>query len=359
MANKNVVDPFGQSEIKDYDKLLREFGVSPFDEVLDEVPDQLPMHRRGLIFGHRDFGMITDSIKNKMKFAVMTGIKPSNFFHFGSKFVVDELVYLQKHGGKVYFGVADIESLADNELPIEEAKKIARDNIIDCIALGLDPKKTIFYRQSEDFTVLRAAQIFSNNVTNNMLKAIYGEREIKLYNAALVQVGDILKPQLETGKIRTVVPVGFDQDPHMRLTRDIAKKHDFIPPASTYRKFLGSLTGSPKMSKREPEGIIYLNESPEIACRKIKKKAFTGGRDTLEEQRQLGGKIDICKVYELYNFGLIDSDKELNDIYTKCTGGDLMCKDCKAIACKKMTSFLEEHQKKRKQAEKVVDNILK
>jgi len=358
MSKENKVDPFGQSEIKDYDKLLRDFGVSSFSSLEKEVPDPLPMHRRGIVFGHRDFDMILDAIKKKIKFAVMTGIKPSNFFHLGSKFVVDELVYLQKHGGKVFFGIADIESLADNELPLDEAKKIARDNILDCIALGLDPKKTIFYRQSEDKTVLRAAQIFSNNVTNNMMKAIYGPRELRLYNAALVQVGDILKPQLEGGKIRTVVPVGFDQDPHMRLTRDIAKKHKFIPPAATYRKFLGSLTGNPKMSKREPEGIIYLNEKPEIACNKIRKKAFTGGRETLEEQRQLGGQPDICKVYEMYNFGLIDDDKELAQRHKNCVDGDLMCGDCKNFACERMTTFLTEHQNKRKQAEKIVDKIL-
>ncbi len=359
MSKENKVDPFGTSEIKDYDKLLKEFGVSAFKPLVKYLPNPIYLYRRGIIYGHRDFEMIIDAIEKKRPFAVLHGIKPSNFFHIGSKMVVDQLVYLQKQGGTIYFCIADIESLADNEIPLNEATKITRDNIIDCIALGLDPKKTIFYRQSNDLTVLRAAQVFSNNVTNNMLKSIYGPHEIRLYNAALTQIGDILKPQLENGKIPTVIPGGFDQDPHIRLTRDVARKHKLIPPAGTYHKFIGALTGSPKMSKREPEGIIFLNDSAEVACRKIKKKAFTGGRITPEEQRALGGQPDICKVFELYKFGLIEDDKKLADIKKRCSSGDLLCGDCKKIACEKMTKFSTTHLKKRKQAEKIVDKILK
>jgi tryptophanyl-tRNA synthetase len=359
MSKENKIDPFGISEIKDYNKLLKEFGVSAFKPLLNYLPNPIYLYRRGIVYGHRDFDMIIDAMEKQKPFAVLHGIKPSNAFHIGSKMVVDQLVYLQKQGGRIYFCIADIESLADNEIPLDEATKITRDNMIDCIALGLDPKKTIFYRQSNDLTVLRAAQVFSNNVTNNMLKSIYGPHEIRLYNAALTQIGDILKPQLENGKIPTVIPGGFDQDPHIRLTRDVAKKHNFIPPAGTYHKFIGALTGSPKMSKREPEGIIFLNENPESACRKIKKKAFSGGRDTVEEQKQLGGRPDICKIYELYEFGLIEDDKELADIYERCKSGKLMCGDCKNIACEKMYTFLTEHQKKRKEASKIVDGILK
>jgi tryptophanyl-tRNA synthetase len=358
MSNENKVNPFGTSDIKNYDKLLKEFGVSPFKPLVSSMPNPIYLYRRNIVYGHRDFDMIIDAMEKQIPFAVLTGIKPSNFFHFGSKMVVNQLAYLQKHGGKLYFCVADIESLADNNVSLEDANKILRDNLIDALALGLDPQKTIFYRQSEDLTVLRGAQVFSNNVTNNMLKSIYGPHEIRIYNAALTQVGDILKPQIENGKIRTVIPVGFDQDPHIRLTRDIAKKHKFIPPAGTYNKFMGSLTGSSKMSKRDPEGLIYLNESPEVACRKIRKKALSGGRDTPEEQKQLGGRPEICKVFELYKFGLLEDDNELEERERLCKSGALMCGECKKFACERMTKFLEEHQKKREQAEKFVDKIL-
>ncbi len=354
----NKVDPFGTSDIKDYDKLLREFGVASFTPLIRKMPKPIYVYSRGLVFGHRDFDKIVDCIKNRKKFAVLHGIKPTNFLHFGSKMVVDELVYLQKHGGIVYYVVADLESLADNGMPLQESYKIARDNLLDAIALGLDPKKTKFYFQSKQALVQKYGYIFSNNVTNNMMKAIYGERELRLYMSAMIQVADILLPQLELGKIPTVIPGGFDQDPHIRLTRDIAKKHGLIPPAGTYHKFMGSLTGSAKMSKREPEGVIYLNESPDSASYKIRKKAKTGGRDTIEQQQRLGGRPEICKVYELYTYGLI-TDRELAKKYGDCKAGKLMCKDCKVFAADRLTAFLKEHQKKRKKAERVVDKILK
>ncbi len=354
---ENKVDPFGMSEIKDYDKILREFGVSSFAPLVKKLPKPPAMMRRGFVFGHRDFERIADAIKNRKKFAVLTGIKPTNYLHIGSKFVIDELVYLQKHGGIVYYVIADLEALADNGISLEESANIARDNLLDVLALGLDPKKTVFYKQSENPTVLKYAQIFGSNVTTNMLKAIYGERETRLYMAALVQMADILLPQIEHGKIPTVIPVGFDQDPHIRLSRDIAKKHGLIPPSATYKKFIGSLTGNPKMSKREPEGIIFLNESPDSAAYKIRNKAKTGGRDTLEQQKRLGGRPELCSVFELYSYGLLN-DKELAKVYKACKSGKLMCKDCKEIAVGKLTAFLKEHQRRRKAAEKIVDKIL-
>lgn len=359
MVKENKIDPFGSSEIKDYDKILREFGVESIQDLNEPLPNPIYTFRRGIVFGHRDIGLILDAIKNKKKFVVLHGIKPTGPLHFGSKMVIDGLVYFQKLGGIIYYCVADVEGLADNAIPLEKAYKIARDNIIDAISLGLDPKKTVFYFQSKEPIVQKYGYIFSNNVTNNMMKAIYGEREIKIYMIALMEVADILFPQIQRGNIPTIIPGGFDQDPHIRLTRDIAKKHGFIPPASSYHKFMSSLTGASKMSKRDPEGIIYLNEPAEVACRKIKKKAFTGGRNTPEEQRQLGGQPEICKVYELYEFGLIDDDKELAERYNLCTGGKLMCGDCKKFACEKMTKLLDAHQKKRKEAEKFVDKILK
>jgi len=63
----------------------------------------------------------------------------------------------------------------------------------------------------------------SRLVTQNMLNAIYGEKTFGLYLAALIQVGDIVLPQVREGPQPTVVPVGIDQDPHIRLTRDLTR----------------------------------------------------------------------------------------------------------------------------------------
>ena len=112
-------------------------------------------------------------------------------------------------------------------------------------------------------------------------------------NAPIIQVADILLPQLEEfgGPKNVIVPVGVDQDPHIRLTRDIASRlHEelgLLPPSSTYHRFLTGLSGD-KMSSSKPSTAIYLNDTPKEASKKVK-TAKTGGRESLKEQQELGG----------------------------------------------------------------------
>lgn len=352
---KNVINPFGTSEIRDYNKLFKEFGVSKFSDL--KMPNPLVTMKRGIIFGHRDLKPVLDAMKNKKKFAVMSGIKPSNFLHIGSKMVVDEIVYFQNHGAKVYYSIADLEALVDNGLSFKDSKKFAYDNILDLVALGINLRKAKIYLQSQELSVQKQAYVYSRNVTNNMFKAIYGEHPVGMYMAVLTQVADILLPQIENGKMPVVVPVGFDQDPHIRLTRDIAKKHNLVPPASTYHKFMCSLTGvDKKMSKRDPKGIIYLNESPKIARKKIMKYAFSGGQPTLEEHRKKGGNPDIDVSYQ-YLFYLEEDDAKLKKIYNNYKKGKLLSGELKTILADKIESFLIKHQEKRDKARPLVDKF--
>lgn len=352
----NVVNPFGSSSIRDYGKLLREFGVEDFTEL--KVPDPLTTMRRGIVFGHRDLKPVLKAMKDKKEFAVMSGIKPSNYFHIGSKMVVDEIVYFQNHGGLVYYTFADVEALADNGLSFKESREYARDNLLDLAALGLDLDKAKVYLQSEEPTVLKQAHVYARNVTNNMLEAIYGEHPVRIYMAALIQVADILLPQLEHGRMPVVVPVGFDQDPHIRLTRDIARKHDLMPPASTYHKFICSLLGvDKKMSKREPQGVIYLNEDPGKARKKIMKYAYSGGKPTVEEHRDKGGDPSIDVSYQYLTY-LMSDDKKLRRIKKDYEDGALLSGELKKILVDHVEKFLISHQRQRDKARKKVDEIL-
>ena len=187
------------------------------------------------------------------------------------------------------------------------------------------------------------------------MKAIYGERHMGLYLSALIQAGDILLPQLKDfgGPKPTVVPVGIDQDPHLRLTRDLAfknrRKFSFIPPSSTYHKLIKSLDGSPKMSKRDPMSYFTLEEKPEVIARKIS-NSFTGGRPTAEEQRRLGANPDVCPLYDLYLFHFFERDDDVARLYTtECKGGKILCGEDKQRLIKIVTEFVKEHQRKRLQ----------
>ena len=294
-----------------------------------------------------------EAIEKKEPYAVMSGLKPSNVYHFGNKMTADEIVFLQKLGGEAFVCIADLEAYADNGIPLHESEKIAIDNVADMLALGLDPKRAYIYRQSREQRVMNLAFIFSRGVTKATLEAIYGERPIGLYMSALVQAGDILLPQLEDfdGPKPVVVPVGADQDPHIRLTRDLARKfskdYGFIPPSATYHKIIRSLTGSKKMSKREPWGMLTTNDTPDEAAAKFM-DAFTGGRETAKLQKELGGEPEKCVVYEYYVYHLVEDDDKLREIYSKCISGEMLCGECKAMGVEYLTKFLEDHQRKKR-----------
>jgi len=278
----------------------------------------------------------------------------------------DDMVFFQSLSSKaiVFYAIADVESYCDNGLSLAESSKIAVQNVADILALGLDPDKAIVYRQSEEMRVMRFATIFSRGVTNNMLKAIYGERQLGLYFSALIQAGDILMPQLPEfgGPKPVLVPVGADQDPHIRLARDLAAKYSddfkFVPPSAIYHRVEMALTGGLKMSKRIPESGFTLTENPASASKKVL-SAFTGGRDTVEEQRRLGGRPDICPVFELYRFHFALDDAHSQRVHNECEDGVRMCGECKQEAAGLVKSFLERHQKRRAALMKDAEELLR
>ncbi len=354
------IDPWS-NELADYGRLFSQFGMQKIESAItSKLRGKHRLFERNIVFAHRDFDKFVDAAKKGRKVAVMSGIKPSNEFHLGSKLTADELIYYQKEfGAKVFYAIADLEAYADNGISLDESRKVAVSNVADLLALGLDEKNACIYRQSKEMRVMNLAYSFSKKITYNMLKAIYGEKDIALYMSVLTQAGDILMPQLEFGIDYTVVPVGVDQDPHIRLTRDIAAKLGITLPAATYHRFMKSLSGTEKMSKRNPKGIITLADKPEEAEKKVL-SAFTGGRATVEEQKKLGGEIDKCVLYDLSVFHF-ENDEACAERKRKCLGGQIMCGACKKEVAAKVRIFLEEHQKKKEKlvskAEKIIEMI--
>jgi tryptophanyl-tRNA synthetase len=354
---KSVLDPWGTTVIEDYNHLYDEFGIQKFDSLESEVPNPNMYMRRGVIFGHRDFDRVLETMKHNGNFAVMSGIKPTGEFHLGTLMTAKEIIYFQEQGAQAFYAIADIEAYEDNRLSFIETEKIAVGNVADLLALGFDPKHGHIYRQSKEQRVRDLMIHFGAGVTLATMKAIYGERHIGLYISALIQAGDILLPQLEDfeGPKPTVVPVGVDQDAHLRLTRDLAnkfrRKFKFVPPSSTYHKILKGLDGSPKMSKRNPMSFFTLNESPKTIAKKIS-CAFTGGRATIDEQKELGGVPEICPIYEIEMCHFVEDDKNMVETYKCCKCGSLLCGEHKARTKKIVVKFVEEHQLKR---EKLVD----
>jgi len=365
MVEKIVLDPFGTTLITDYSRLFEEFGLQRIDEkILERIKNPSRYLRRGITFAHRDFDKFLDAFERGEKIAVISGIKPSNEFHLGSKMTAEEMIYYQKEfKAKVFYCIADLEALVDNQIPLEKAKEIAVGNLADILALGLDLKNSFVYMQSREKRVTNLAYLFSRRVTLSHLKSLYGERPLGLYFAALTQAGDILLPQLKDfeGPKHVLVPIGIDQDPHIKLVRDLipkVKEFNFIIPSSTYHKLQRSLKGEAKMSKRDPMSYISLSDEPEIAKKKVL-NAVDGGRKTAEEQKRLGGEPEKCLVYELCLFHFIEDDEKIKEMYEDCKSGKILCGECKKRVAEIVAKFLEKHQKERRRkmekARKILD----
>jgi tryptophanyl-tRNA synthetase len=144
--------------------------------------------------------------------------------------VIDQVKWFQEQGADITVTVADLEALATRDTSLETGRKTAiEEYIMNYAALGLDPENTNVYFQSSRPEVQRLAFTLGRRTNLSEFEAIYGfegDTNLAHVQAPLVQVGDIIHPQLEEfGGLRPiVVPVGIDQDPHLRLTRGIAGK---------------------------------------------------------------------------------------------------------------------------------------
>ncbi|WP_423750944.1 tryptophan--tRNA ligase [Salinirarus marinus] len=485
-ADDVALDPWGSSTVEDYRNLFAEFGIEEFDELLEAVPDPHYLMRRGVIFGHRDYRPVARAMREGEDFAVLSGFMPTGDPHIGHKLVFDEIIWHQEQGADAYSLIADLEAHSARGLSWDEIDEHARDYLLSLVALGFDPEDGELYRQSTNREVQDLAFELGSKARFAELQAIYGfdgETSVSHMQSVVTQMADILYPQLDEPK-PTVVPVGPDQDPHMRLARDVAtrmryfkvteayasfeaddaeREHlaaayaaldddgetvrcvdaadwleaemapdadrdraveklraagkeplrprvrfldrnatdeafdalvaaidgekrryeehadafemdveraeelareievdhggfGFVPPSSLYHRFMTGLTGG-KMSSSVPASHISLLDDPEDGYDKVK-SATTGGRETAELQRELGGEADECPVYELYAYLLSgDDDAFAREVYEECVGGERLCGGCKEQAAELMREFLEDHQEKREEANELLESL--
>jgi tryptophanyl-tRNA synthetase len=356
------LDPWGDVEVTDYEATMEQFGIEPIEEVVDRLPDNR-LVRRGLVFGHRDIDTVLDARDDGEPFAVMTGIMPSGVFHFGHRTVVEQILLFQEMGAEVTLCAADIESYATRDVSLEEARElVVEEYLLNYVALGLDLDATDFYFQSgagNDHHV--RSKLFARHVTQNEFEATYGNADPGKLVSALTQYADILRPQSPDrgGPKPTVVPVGIDQDPHVRLTRDVAARYrdaGYVKPASTYHRFMRGLQGG-KMSSSDPKSHIALTDSVADAKRKID-EAKTGGRVSVEEHRREGGNVEEDMVFELLAYHLVEHDDELDRIREEYESGEMLSGELKQIGKERLETFLRDHQRRREEARPKVEAYL-
>ncbi len=359
------VTPWDVTGEVNYEKLVKDFGTSFInDKIHNRLKTAHPLLRRGIYFSHRDFDKWLEAHDAGKKVSVLTGRGPSERMHLGHlvPFLVAKSLQ-DEFDCEVFIPISDDEKFyVKDQLTYENAISYSEDNILDLIALGFKPGKTFIFEDFVYTSIYRYAARIAKRITYSEAKAVFGlkpENNIGWSFYPAMQAAHILFPQFVRGAHMTVVPVGIDQDPFIRLTRDVAEHRDFhfTKPAALHAKFIPSLYGDPKMSASK-EGTIYLSDTPEEVKKKINKYAFSGGQSTIEDHRRLGGNPDIDVSYQYLRMFFEPDDAKLDHIYEEYKSGRMLSGELKKILIEKINLFLDSHRKKKEEAKKILDSFI-
>ncbi|MBS3159343.1 tryptophan--tRNA ligase [Candidatus Woesearchaeota archaeon] len=357
------VTPWDVSGEIDYNKLVKDFGATLIDEKIKKRL-KTPLLKRGNYFSHRDFDKWLEAYDKKKIISVITGRGPSEKMHLGHLIPFLAAKSLQEEFNcKVFIPISDDEKFfVKEDLNFNKVLEYSKENILDIIALGFKVNETFIFEDFIYTDIYKYAAQIAKRITYSTAKATFGlktENNIGWSFYPAIQIAHILFPQFYLGKHISVVPVGIDQDPFIKLARDIATHKDFKleKPAALHAKFIPSLFGNIKMSS-SGEGVIFLTDSPSEVKRKINKYAFSGGQSTIKEHRKKGGNPDIDISFQYLKIFFEQDDKRLEKIYYNYKNGTLLSGELKIILIEKINAFLAEHQKNREEAKRSIDKFI-
>ncbi|EJD46118.1 tryptophanyl-tRNA synthetase [Auricularia subglabra TFB-10046 SS5] len=353
----------GQQQAINYDKLVEQFGTRRIDNELLARFERLtgrkphPLLRRGTFFSHREFDRILDRYEQGKPFFLYTGRGPSSdSMHLGHLIPFMFTKWLQE-----VFGVPLVVQLTDDEkflfkpeLKVEQTRKFARANAKDIIAVGFPLERTFIF---SNFDYVGGA--FYHNVvkvaraiTISQSRATFGFTDsdnIGKIHFVAVQASPSFSnsfPQIfgEKSDVPCLIPCAIDQDPYFRLTRDVAHKLKYPKPTLIHSKFFPALQGpQTKMSASDVNSSIYMSDTPSQIKNKINKHGFSGGQETEEEHRRLGGNPDVDVSYQYLSF-FLENDDELKQIADDYRAGKLLTGQLKQKAIKLLQEVVKDFQ---------------
>ena len=364
-SDEFVVTPWHVEGDIDYDKLIKQFGTQKISNAIlaklqKTTGEDHFMLRRGIFFSHRDLNLILDNHEKGKEFFLYTGRGPSGHTHIGHLVPWVFAKWLQdKFNVNMYFQLTDDEKFfSKQELSLEQTSGFALENALDFIALGFNPKKTKIIIDTKNIKTLYpiAAEV-AKKVNFSNTKAVFGFTNE-------TNIGMIFYTSLQSAPCfiedkPVLIPLGVDQDPHFRITRDIAQKINRVKPALIHNIMIPSLLGpGGKMSASDEKNTIYTTDTPEQVKKKINKYAFSGGQPDIDEHRKIGGNPDIDVSYQYLRIFFEPDDDKLKKIYDDYKSGNMLTGELKGILIEKINKFLSVHQEKREQVRKNIDNYL-
>ncbi len=317
-----------------------------------------------------------------MKKRVLSGIRATGRLHLGNYLgAVKGMLELQENSEyETYYMVADVHTIT-TPYSVEELRKNRREVILDYLAAGLDPEKSVIFQQSEVAEHLELSFLFSSVVTiakmqhlptfKDKVKQYPEHATMALLNYPLLMSADILV--YKAG----LVPVGLDQEPHLEVAREIARRMnqdygtDFPEPKrfATKGEYVPSLSGEGKMSKSVEGSYINLTDSLDQIKKALARVTTDSGKGTVRKKEGVKeyyyedefGKLSegvaaLLKFVELFQG--VEKRKEYEALYE---ADGIRYGDLKNSLAEAIFAELEPIQKKRAELEanpELVDRII-
>ncbi len=265
---------------------------------------------------------------------VFSGARPTGRQHIGNYLgAIQNYVALQDDYDCIYC-IVDIHALTTME-GVDRLKDNVREMMLDWLAAGLDPQKSILFVQSHVPEVMELHTLLSMVTPLGWLLRVTTFKEKARMQPHNINYGLVGYPVLMTADIvlykATTVPVGEDQLPHLELAREIVRRFNNLF-GYTFPEPQAKLSGAPlilgldgvnKMSK-SLDNHIELALTPEETMERVA-TAFT---DPARIYRSDPGHPEVCNVYSLHK--LFDPER-LEEIGSECRSAGIGCVDCKRL----------------------------
>lgn len=296
---------------------------------------------------------------------VLSGMRPTGRLHLGHLLgALDNWKTLQEQY-ECFFFIADWHALTTDYADPSHIKAYTIEVVLDWLAAGLDPKKATFFVQSRLPEHAELHLLFSMFTPLAWLERVptYKEQREQITDKDLGTYGFLGYPLLQAADILIYkahyVPVGVDQVPHIELTREVARRFNFLyrpvlvePEAllTEFPKIPG--TDGRKMSKSY-DNAIFLSDSPEEITAKIRPMVT----DPARKRRSDPGNPEVCPVYDLHRVFTPQAERE-SRIVPGCTTAGIGCLDCKEILLRHMLPVLTPISQRRAELARDPDTVL-
>jgi tryptophanyl-tRNA synthetase len=291
-------------------------------------------------------------------------MRPTGRLHLGHLFgALDNWKSLQEQYDCFFF-IADWHALTTDYAEPSKIKDYTVEVVLDWLAAGLDPRKATFFVQSLLPEHAELHLLFSMFTPLAWLERVptYKEQREQITDKDLGTYGFLGYPLLQAADILIYkahyVPVGIDQVPHVELTREVARRFNFL-----YREVLvepeALLTEFPKIPgtdgrkmSKSYDNAIFLSDKPEAITSKIKPMIT----DPARQRRSDPGNPEVCPVYDLHKVFTPKAERE-GYVVPGCTTAGIGCLDCKAVLLKHMLPILTPISERRAELAREPDKV--